>query len=121
LLTFDAYIDFYYITEVDNESMGLLLRQACTHDSFAREHAKMYPNESTPPTNGMLASLGNSLLGMFAVEHLNATYPHLPTRVLKAAAAAYVGHQTCTNVAVELGVAPLVRWHRKVTAISLQA
>jgi dsRNA-specific ribonuclease len=45
---------------------------------------------------------------------LNASYPHLPTRVLKAATNAYVGHQTCANVALEIGVGPLIRWHRKV-------
>jgi large subunit ribosomal protein L44 len=74
----------------------------------------MYPNESAPPTNGMLASLGNTLLGLFAAEYLHASYPHLPTRALKAATNAYVGHQTCANVAQEIGIAPLVRWQRKV-------
>lgn len=97
----------------DDEQMALLLRQACTHDSFARPHAQMYPDESPPPTNGMLASTGSTLLGLFAVEHLNASFPHLPTRVLKAATNAFVGHQTCANVAQEIGVAPLVRWQRK--------
>lgn len=98
----------------DDEQMALLLRQACTHDSFARYHNAMYPLESPPPTNGMLASLGNSLLGLFATEYLNASYPHLPTRALKAATNAYVGHMTCVNVATEIGVGPLVRWQRKV-------
>ncbi|KAG8827294.1 hypothetical protein FRC19_004500 [Serendipita sp. 401] len=102
------------VKTVDDEQMALLIRQACTHDSFARRHAAMYPNESPPPTNGMLASLGNTLLGLFTVEFIHASYPHLPTRVLKAATAAYVGHQSCANVAQELGIAPLVRWHRQV-------
>jgi large subunit ribosomal protein L44 len=62
----------------------------------------------------MLASMGSSLLGLFATEHLNSSYPHLPTRVLKAATNAYVGHQTCANVAQEIGAATLVRWQRKV-------
>jgi len=97
--------------------MALILRQACTHDSFARPHAQMYPNESPPPTNGMLASVGSSLLGLFATEHLNSSFPHLPTRVLKAATNAYVGHQTCANVAQEIGAAALVRWQRKVRVI----
>lgn len=99
--------------------MALLLRQALTHDSFARPHVQMYPDESPPPTNGMLASTGSSLLGLFAAEHLNASFPHLPTRILKAATNAYVGHQTCANVAQELGVAPLVRWQRKVCTKSM--
>ena len=98
----------------DDEQIALLLRQACTHPSFARHHTAMYPTESAPPTNGMLSSLGNTLLGLFAVEYLNASYPHLPTRVLKAATNAYVGHQTCANVALEIGVGPLIRWHREV-------
>ncbi|CAG7851731.1 SubName: Full=Related to MRPL3-Mitochondrial ribosomal protein, large subunit {ECO:0000313/EMBL:CCA74656.1} [Serendipita indica DSM 11827] len=106
---------------LDDEQMALLIRQACTHDSFARQHATVYPDESVPPTNGMLASLGNTLLGLFATEHLNASYPHLPTRVLKAATSAYVGHQTCVNVAQELGVAPLVRWHRQLSSASRQS
>lgn len=99
------------------DEIPLMIRQACTHPSFARDHRVLYPEESVPPTNGMLSSLGNSLMGLFAAEHLNASYPHLPTRVLKAAVGAYVGHQTCTNVAQEIGVAPLLRWHRKVRKI----
>ncbi|KAG8760174.1 hypothetical protein FRC14_003930 [Serendipita sp. 396] len=109
------------VKTVDDEQMALLIRQACTHDSFARRHAAMYPNESPPPTNGMLASLGNTLLGLFTVEFIHASYPHLPTRVLKAATAAYVGHQSCANVAQELGIAPLVRWHRQPSSTMKQA
>ncbi|TFY73580.1 hypothetical protein EWM64_g10432, partial [Hericium alpestre] len=56
--------------------------------------------------------LGNSLLGLFAAEHLNTSYPHLPTRALKAAVSAYVGPMTCASVAREMGAAPLLRWHR---------
>jgi len=59
-----------------------------------------------------MAELGNSLLGLFATEWVNASYPHLPTRVLKAAVSAYVGPKTCGDVAKEWGAAPLLRWFR---------
>ncbi|KAH9995128.1 hypothetical protein BJV77DRAFT_992700 [Russula vinacea] len=43
---------------------------------------------------------------------VTASYPHLPTRVVKAAVSAYVGPNTCAGVAKEVGAAPLLRWHR---------
>jgi len=89
-----------------------VVRQACTHPSFLPLHAKHHPNQPQPATNANLATLGNSLLGLFATEHVNATYPHLPTRVMKAAVSAYVGGTTCAAVAREMGAAPLLRWHR---------
>ena len=58
--------------------------------------------------------MGNALLGLFAAEFVNASYPHLPTRVMKAAVSAYVGPNTCAGVAKEVGAAPLLRWHRTV-------
>ncbi|KAI0051036.1 60S ribosomal protein L3 [Auriscalpium vulgare] len=88
------------------------LQQACTHPSVLQLHATHLPNQPPPPANGNLATLGNSLLGLFATEHLSATYPHLPTRVLKAAVSAYVGPYTCANVAREIGAAHLLRWQR---------
>lgn len=51
-------------------------------------------------------------MGLFATEHINATYPYLPTRVLKAAITAHVGSMTCASVANEMGAAPLLRWRR---------
>lgn len=61
--------------------------------------------------NASLANLGNSLLGLFASEHLHLRYPHIPTRVLKAALASYVGPSTSADVALELGLqGKLVRW-----------
>ncbi|OSX64293.1 hypothetical protein POSPLADRAFT_1136809 [Postia placenta MAD-698-R-SB12] len=89
-----------------------IIQQACTHPSFLALYSRHHPNEPLPATNANLATLGNSLLGLFATEYVNASYPHLPTRVLKAAVSAYVGPTTCTGVAKEMGATPLLRWHR---------
>ncbi|KAH9962658.1 hypothetical protein BC827DRAFT_1266906 [Russula dissimulans] len=88
------------------------LEQACTHPSILPLFAKRHPNQKLPPANGNLSNLGNSLLGLFASEFVATSYPHLPTRVVKAAVSAYVGPNTCANVAKEVGAAPLLRWHR---------
>lgn len=90
------------------------IRRACTHKSFLNLHAKYYPSSPAPPTNADLAALGNSLMGLFASEYLHASYPHLPTRVLKAAVSAHVGPLTCASVAQGMGATPLLRWHRQV-------
>jgi large subunit ribosomal protein L44 len=52
----------------------------------------------------MLNALGNSLMGMFASEHLAHKFPLLPTETLKMALTAYVGPVACVSVARELGV-----------------
>jgi len=96
------------------DDMPSLVRQALTHSSFAPFHQSHYPNEASPPTNSSLAVMGNSLLGLFATEHVHASYPHLPTRVLKTAVSAYVGPRTCQMIAKEIGAAPLLRWARTV-------
>ncbi|KAI0343233.1 ribonuclease III [Trametopsis cervina] len=88
------------------------VQQACTHPSFLPLHAKHRPKEPAPATNGNLAALGNSLLGLFTTEYINSTYPHLPTRVLKAAVSAYVGTTSCASIAQEMGASPLLRWNR---------
>ncbi|KAF8737774.1 hypothetical protein AX14_012339 [Amanita brunnescens Koide BX004] len=85
---------------------------ACTHPSFLALFRQLRPGDALPATNAQLAALGNALMGLFASEHLHAAYPHLPTRVLKAAVTARVGPLSCANVAQEIGAAPLVRWHR---------
>lgn len=90
------------------------LELACTHPSYLPFYAKHNPDKQALQANGNLATLGNSLLGLFASEFLHTSYPHLPTRVLKAAVSAYVGPQTCANVAKEIGAAPLLRWRRTV-------
>lgn len=94
-----------------------LLQQALTHRSFVPLYQKHNPGEPAPQTNTALASLGNSLLGLFATEYVNAAYPYLPTRVLQAAVTAYVGATTCTTIAKEMGATPLVRWHRLVSVV----
>lgn len=96
-----------------------LIQQACTHHSFISLYARHHPNRPLPATNANLSALGNSLLGLFATEHVNATYPYLPTRVLKAAVSAYVGPTTCASIAKDMGASPLLRWHRIVRCFSL--
>ncbi|KAI0295394.1 ribonuclease III domain-containing protein [Multifurca ochricompacta] len=88
------------------------LEQACTHPSVLPLFTRRHPNQKPPPANENLSTLGNALLGLFASEFVAASYPHLPTRVVKAAVSAYVGPNTCANVAKEVGAAPLLRWHR---------
>jgi len=92
-----------------------LLQQACTHESITLPYSKLHPNEPQPLTNTNLAALGNSLLGLFAMEFVHASYLHLPTRAVKAAVSAYVGPTTCADVAKEMGAAPLLRWYRAVS------
>ena len=92
------------------------IQQACTHPSFVHLHSQQHPDQPLPATNASLATLGNSLLGLFATEFVNSSYPHLPTRVLKAAVSAHVGPMTCANLAREMGVTPILRWHRTVSA-----
>ncbi|SNX87229.1 related to MRPL3 - Mitochondrial ribosomal protein, large subunit [Melanopsichium pennsylvanicum] len=62
-----------------------------------------------------LATVGNSLLGMLATEYLHLRYPNLPTRVLKAAVAAFVGPTTLADVGSELGLAGqgILRWNKQ--------
>ncbi|KAL7423802.1 54S ribosomal protein L3 mitochondrial [Cryptotrichosporon argae] len=62
------------------------------------------PAETDTASNALLAVLGNSLLGLFAAEHLAATFPHMPTTALKAAVTSLVGPAACVSVARELGV-----------------
>jgi large subunit ribosomal protein L44 len=60
--------------------------------------------EETTETNEILSSLGNSLLGLFASEHLSSQFPYLPTAALKQAVTAFVGPKACMSVARELGL-----------------
>ncbi|KAF8216347.1 ribonuclease III domain-containing protein [Mycena galopus ATCC 62051] len=89
-----------------------LILQACTHPSA--QHLARQQDPEGPPlvTNAHLGTLGNALMGLFATEYVHASYPYLPTRVLKAAVTAHVGPLTCSNVAQEMGAVPLLRWHR---------
>ena len=96
-----------------------VLQQVCTHSSFVSLHNQQHPDQPLPATNASLATLGNSLLGLFATEYVNSSYPHLPTRVLKAAVSAYAGPTTCANLAREMGVTPILRWHRTVSRAPL--
>ncbi|KAF9045813.1 60S ribosomal protein L3 [Hymenopellis radicata] len=98
-----------------------LILQACTHSSFVSLHQLHFPDRPIPSTNAQLATLGNSLMGLFATEHINASYPYLPTRVLKAAVTAHVGPMTCASVAQEMGAAPLLRWRRTPNTLTAPA
>lgn len=91
-----------------------LIQQACTHPSFTTLYAHHNPSTPPLPTNSQLETIGNSLLGLFATEHISAAFPYLPTRVLKAAVTAHVGPMTCASVAQEMGATPLLRWRRTV-------
>lgn len=62
------------------------------------------PQDDPTNNNDVLNALGNSLLGMFASEHLAHKFPLLPTETLKMALTAYVGPSACVSVARELGV-----------------
>jgi len=95
-----------------NEELTL---QVCTHSSFIPFHEYHRPDAPKPASNAQLAAVGNSLMGLFATEHVHATYPYLPTRVLKAAITAHVGPLSCANVAQEMGAAHLLRWRRLVS------
>lgn len=83
---------------------------AClTHPSYASrpsdsEEAGEGSTLESLETNEVLASLGNSLLGLFASEHLATQFPYLPTSALKEAVTAYVGPKACLSVARELGL-----------------
>ncbi|ADV21257.1 hypothetical protein CNC05030 [Cryptococcus gattii WM276] len=77
---------------------------AClTHPSYRSQ--QLDSAELAAQTNELLATLGNSLLGLFASEHLSAVYPYLPTKPLQHAVTAYVGPASCLSVARSLGVA----------------
>lgn len=91
------------------------VQMTCTHPSFVHLHRRVCPDAPRPETNGQLSALGNALLGMFSSEFVHAAYPYLPTRVWRAATAAYVGSGACAHVAREMGATPLLRWHRTVS------
>lgn len=92
-----------------------LLLQALTHSSCLPTIKKYYPKAPSPKSNQALASVGNGLLGLFTSEWVHATYPHLPTRAIKAAVSAYVGPRTLADVAKEWGASSLLRWSRAVS------
>ena len=90
----------------DHKLHGDLL--AClTHPSYVPSRpvdTGSSPQYDTASSNEVFNSLGNSLLGMFASEHLATKFPLMPTETLKMALTAYVGPTACVSVARELGV-----------------
>jgi large subunit ribosomal protein L44 len=97
------------------------IQQICTHPSFVPFYSQYNSQRPTLASNSNLAALGNSLLGLFAAEHLHIAYPHLPGKVLKAAVTAYVGPTTCAAIAREFGGNQLIRWRRSPSAIDRPA
>lgn len=96
-------------------SLHPVLLACLTHPSYARATAEttesageastsQSADTANAETNEVLASLGNSLLGLFASEHLSTEFPLLPTSALKEAVTAYVGPKACMAVARELGL-----------------
>jgi large subunit ribosomal protein L44 len=55
-----------------------VIRQVCTHPSFLPLFRQHYPSKPEPKTNSQLATLGNSLMGLFAAEYIQAKYPLPP-------------------------------------------
>ncbi|KEP49790.1 60S ribosomal protein l3 [Rhizoctonia solani 123E] len=98
-----------------------LLAQTVTHPSFIALHQQHYPHETPPAHNGLLAALGNQLMGLFAMEWVVTTYPHLPTNVVKAVVTAYVGPITSAMLAKEWGALPLIRWMRTTKTLTKEA
>lgn len=109
LTSFAHRIGLANVIKNDNE-----LLQACTHPTYPSFYSLHSPNAAPLKSNANLSTLGNSLMGLIATEYIHASYPHLPTRVVKAAVSAYVGPMTCATVAKEIGAAPLLRWNRPV-------
>lgn len=116
-----------------------LVEQACTHqsltslwentfqnpnqqildlDSFSSSTSLILDSKVRPKNNSSLSTVGNSILGLVGTEYLHSKYPHLPTRVLKAALSAHVGPSTCADVAAEMGLnsdSGMLRWDRDAT------
>lgn len=80
---------------------------AClTHPSFSVAQAQDTEGSADAQENNeLLASLGNSLLGLFASEEIAVRYPHLPSNALSAAVTSYVGPNALSSVARDLGLA----------------
>jgi large subunit ribosomal protein L44 len=80
---------------------------AClTHPSFSAAEAQdtEATTASAQENNELLASLGNSLLGLFASEEIAIRYPQLPSNALSAAVTSYVGPNALSSVARDLGL-----------------
>lgn len=80
---------------------------AClTHPSFTKVDEAGNPIDSTfeTETNELLASLGNSLLGLFASEEIAARYPNMPSTALSSAVTSFVGPAALVSVGRELGI-----------------
>lgn len=76
-----------------------------THTSFSEaEAADPEGGASAQENNELLATLGNSLLGLFATEEVASRYPNLPTVAISNAVTSYVGPSALQSVGRELGI-----------------
>ncbi|ETS62031.1 hypothetical protein PaG_03587 [Moesziomyces aphidis] len=114
---------FQALVDKINAAANLQLEPSAAASGLAKKHgataldaAQFLPLPSgAVDHHAALATVGNSLLGMLATEHLHLRFPNLPTRVLKAAVSAYVGPITLADVAAELGLAGqgILRWNKE--------
>lgn len=89
-----------------SDTLHASLLACLTHPSFANvaEDGTKVSQSFDVETNELLASLGNSLLGLFASEEIAARYPNLPSTALSSAVTSFVGPTALVSVARELGV-----------------
>ena len=73
-------------------------------ETFARCLVDASANPKPHMNNSSLSILGNDLLGYFTSEAILCRYPRLPTEVVFAAMAAYVGPKTLATITKEWGV-----------------
>ncbi|CDW99338.1 hypothetical protein [Sporisorium scitamineum] len=114
---------FQALVDQVNASANLQLEPSAAVSGLAKKQGASALDAAqflTLPEGGVehhaaLATVGNSLLGMLATEHLHLRYPNLPTRVLKAAVSAYVGPSTLSDVGTELGLSAqgILRWNKQ--------
>jgi large subunit ribosomal protein L44 len=88
-------------TSASTSSRTSLDADRAVSDQRAEELEELDEEEET---NVLLAALGNSLLGMFASEHLARKYPYLPSEALKTAVTSFVGPVACSSVGRTLGI-----------------
>jgi large subunit ribosomal protein L44 len=83
-----------------NMDPGVLL-QSLTHKSYLH---------GSVATGERLEMLGTRALGLFVTEHLHLKYPVLPAETLNDAIALYIGIESLSVVAKEIGLDRVMRW-----------
>ncbi|MGO9029873.1 MAG: ribonuclease III [Acidimicrobiales bacterium] len=82
-----------------------LLEQALSHRSWCAE-------QGDRPSNERLEFLGDAVLGLVVAEHTYRAHPELPEGVLAKVRASVVNTRVLAEVALELGIGPLLRLGR---------